>query len=76
MVQLLPVGAQTGFDIAQALTSSHLGIREAQKLIKRGKASGPVIATITTNVQIKLMPWQHLQQLSENSVTGIDRYLL
>src|SRR5210317_448263 len=65
---------QTGLDITQAFTPGHLGICKAQKLIKRGKTPCSVVATITTNAQVELMPWQQLQQLPENSMTRIHRY--
>jgi len=69
VVKLFPVGVQAGFDIPQSFATSHLGISKTQKLIERGKASGPVVAAIATNTQIEIMPWQKLQQLPENGLT-------
>jgi S-ribosylhomocysteine lyase LuxS involved in autoinducer biosynthesis len=66
VVELLPMGFQTGFNVTLAFAARHLSISKTQKLIEREKLSHSVVATVATNTQIKVVPWQKLQQLPEN----------
>ena len=59
------------YDIAQAFAIGQLSERQAEKLICARETSDFVIAVITKDTLIELVPWQMLNQLSKNRFSTI-----
>ena len=76
MIQFGAHGAQTGFDVAQALPAGELSESHSQKLIEAGKKMDPVIALILCHTAMKFVLGQEIQELSKNDSTLVHWPLL
>jgi len=74
MVEFVPMRIQACFNVPQAFASGDLGVCQTKKLIERGKGFGPMLPSISTNTEVKVMPGKKLKQLPENVFAGIHGY--
>ena len=66
VIKLRVMGAQTGFDVAQALAVIELGKGQAQKLIEAGETLHLVMALVAADATAKLGEQKQGYQLSKN----------
>jgi len=71
MIKLLLMRVQACLNIPQAFSIRKLGVSKAEKLIVTGKPSDPVIAIVLLDEFAKLIAWEMLQYLCENSFSCI-----
>jgi len=62
---------QACLNIPKAFSIRKLGVSKAEKLIVTGKPSDPVIASVLLDELAKLIAWEMLQYLCENSFSCI-----
>jgi hypothetical protein len=74
MVEFVPMRIQACFNVPQTFSSRNLSVCQTKELIERGKGFGPMLPTIPTNAEIKVMPGEKLKQLPENVFAGIHGY--
>ena len=73
VIELGSLGAQTRFDVAQALAKSQLRERHAQKLIQAGERLHLALALIATDASAKRRQRKMLHQLREHQLALIHR---
>jgi hypothetical protein len=69
-------GAQTGFEVAQALAVGELGEDHAQELIPAAKPTDAEVAAVTFDASTEVVVWGVLQQLREDRASLVHRALL
>ena len=74
MVEFVPMRIQARFNIPQTFASRNLGICQTEELVESTKGFAPMLLSISTNTEIKVMPWEKLKQLPENILAGIHGY--
>jgi hypothetical protein len=71
MVKLGLLGAQTGFDVAQAAAISELSEQQAKELIPTREVFDVTIALVAVDANLKLVGGEEIQELSENGSAKI-----
>ena len=66
-IELVGSGAQTDFDILQAISKSNLGECHGKKLVPAGEAADHAIAVITLDTAAELLRVDGVEDLRENS---------
>jgi hypothetical protein len=74
MVEFVPMRIQACFNVPQTFAPRKLGVCQTKELIERGKGFGPMLPSIATNAEIKVMPGEKLKQLPENVFAEIHGY--
>ena len=67
MIELGLLGTKTSFDIAEAFAISELSKCQTEELIPAGKIFDIAIALIPIDANLKLVGWEELHELRENS---------
>jgi hypothetical protein len=67
---------QTGFDVAERLAKSQLGERHAEELIETGKCPCAIVAAITADTVVEVMPGNEVHDLRENDAVGVHQPVL
>jgi gluconate kinase len=67
------LGAQAGFDVAQALAVRELREGHAQILVEAGEALDLVFASVTCNVATKRMQGKMIHYLRKNQLACVHR---
>lgn len=73
VIELGRVGAQAGFDIAQALAERQLRERHAQELIEVREAEGWIPAGVPGHTAPERVQWQVIHQLGEHQHSRMHR---
>ena len=76
VIELGTHSSQTGFDIAQTLSSCELGKGHAIELIETGKRSDAMIASILIDVRIESPPRKEVHELREYNSSVVHAWLL
>jgi len=71
MVRLGLLGAQTGFNIAQAAAISELSEQQAKELIPTREILDVTIALVAIDANLKLVGGEEIQKLRENGSAKI-----
>ena len=75
VVELSGLGAQAGFDVAQAAPVGELGEGHAPVLIRTCECLDIAVPAISRDTAAERVPWQVLHDLGENQAAGIHRVL-
>jgi hypothetical protein len=67
MIELGLLGTKTSFDIAEAFAISELSKCQTEELIPAGKIFDIAIALVAIDANLKLVGWEELHELRENS---------
>jgi hypothetical protein len=66
MIQFVGHNAQTRFDIAQTLSIGQLGKDHAQQLFPAGKVVNLVVALVSFDTLVELVPGQEVDELRKH----------
>ena len=73
MIELVALGAKTGFDIAQAFAIRQLSESHAEKLIETGERLDLAVSLIALHALPKRMQGKMIDDLRENQLAGGHR---
>jgi hypothetical protein len=65
------LGAQTSFDVAQALAIGQLRERQTEELIQTGEALYLVVATVALNATVELVQRKEIHQLRKHGPASV-----
>jgi len=71
VIQLVPLGTETSFDVSQAFAISQLGKSHTEIMVEAGKLLDLEIAIVAIDALMKNMEWKMLHNLRENELSGI-----
>lgn len=71
MIELGLLGVKTGFDVAQVAAISQLREHQAKEQIPTGEVLDVTIALVAIDTNLKLVSWEEIQKLSENTTAKI-----
>ena len=71
VIEFLPVGGETRFDVAQAVAPGQLGERHRDELIPAGKGANPIVPLVSIDEFAKRVAGQMGQELGEDRGTRV-----
>jgi hypothetical protein len=71
MIELGLLSAQTGFDVPETAASGELSESQTQELVPAREVFDVTMTVVAIDAELKLIPRDELQQLSENRLARV-----